>query len=212
MDDISSLDGVEFLEGCAVPDRPSSVWLNKHGYTSNGKPCAWPGNRVTWWLDNTPQGWDRGSCELTIARAFAVWTNACSLRAERAANADQALVRIAFLSKAQCPELVSSTGAIRSAFAFFPCADQASRRGQVVFNSSVGWGDDRPAAPSADSKLFRFAVHEIGHAIGIAVHGNPTRDAMQNDPTGWPGTLTENDRNLIRNVYPEEGDPNGPFV
>jgi hypothetical protein len=65
--------------------------------------------------------------------------------------------------------------------------------GDIVFNTSVNWS--RPAA-----KLFNVALHEVGHALGLAENHNP-HSVMDANLAQAPSVLSARDVRVIQALY-----------
>ena len=86
------------------------------------------------------------------------------------------------------PELIDNT-----AYAYPPC--NMDKGGQVYFNMDEFWTDDF---------LKKFALHEIGHAIGLKSHSLNSKDIMQKSPDKTKGVLSSNDVKRAVSLYGRE--------
>lgn len=182
--------------GCGVPvDEVSS---QSAGGGMGGSNVAWDHTPVTWKLLNSPRDVSLSDCKRIMQRAFDVWMQNSSLDAREVGQGQAADIEISFKSPDQIPQLGSNF-----AIAFYP--DAPNKKGDVVFNLLVTWDLSQVNDHNTESILFCYAVHEIGHAIGIKQHGNPTFDVMQADPANWSGRLSDIDINFVQSIYANQG-------
>ena len=189
------------FSGCGVEDRYSTLDNTDNSY------CAWEHSPVTWYLENAPENVSYSDCENIIIDAFDNWKRTSSLETQKATNFADADIRIGFYSSQTFPDVDQ-----KSAIAYYPCSSDEENKGRVVFNTAENWKLSERSRDGGHSKLFCFAVHEIGHAIGIKIHGNPTLDVMQNNPKNWNGKLSKIDIAHVTELYPQPFSTGEPYA
>ncbi|MEO1027839.1 MAG: matrixin family metalloprotease [Pseudomonadota bacterium] len=161
--------------------------------TGSGANVAWPHSPVSWRLVNTPAGVSFDDCSMELQSAFRTWEAVCPLRTN-VSSRDSADIEIAFRSPGDFAELGNN-----AAIAFFP--DSGALSGLVVFNSDQNWRLSELNNDQTQTKLFCYAVHEIGHAIGLKGHSGVGDHAMQAVPGNWSGDLSGDDISAAQSLY-----------
>jgi len=168
------------------------------GRGGNNEYCPWQSSTVLWHLGSVPRKSSSGNTltrsqiESIFADAFDEWENHCELQAAQTTQRGSAFIKINFVSKAEKPNEFPQTGDMARAYP--PCPHEG-KKGKVYFRivSDSPWTED---------ELYKFAVHEFGHALGMNFHSGDSDDAMYQDPTIWNNSLTENDITHIKVLYP----------
>lgn len=186
----------ESFGACDVPVREFSL----ETFKSLQEKCKWPSRNIFWSLENLPSTLEEGDCRAELSKAFNLWESAGSLNiSERPAGSG--MIKVCFGDPSEYPVLIKSNGKAAPAFTYYPCEPSESNRGRIIFNSEKDWDLKNRSSSGKRSRFLCYATHEVGHSLGIELHGNPVPDAMAGNPIGWEGPLSDFDVSAIVSLY-----------
>ena len=177
---------------------------------SKDAASGWPTDQITWGLENTPRDASADECIDELENAFAVWENAGRLNISHTSDTANALIKVSFECPDDYPALYDENGLDSPAIAFYP-DDPDDLRGRIIFNAKRDWHPSKLSYSPPRSILFCFAVHEMGHALGIDWHGIKDPDVMAKDPLFWNGILSADDIAAFEAVYPPINNGGGAY-
>jgi len=178
--------------GCGVEPRTGSAWQKirrafgldpKRNQDGDQSLCKWF-TQVSWKVGPIPPEMTRTDVTNTIRNALVSWSAECGFDVDDNPSSGNVDMIFGWYTDRRKPELFGVT-----AYAYLPCED---RPGDVYFNLDEFWDKDF---------LYKFAVHEIGHAIGLKNHSSNPSDVMQKSPEQTTGMLSDNDVRRSVSLY-----------
>lgn len=148
--------------------------------------CIWL-SRVSWRIGPLPKEMDRPTATKIIGDALGYWSQECGFEVDPFPSTGNVDMFFGWYSDKRKSVLFGNT-----AYAYLPCE---SKPGDVYFNTDEYWDEDF---------LHKFALHEIGHAIGLRNHSSDTQDIMQKSPDKTMGVLSANDVKRAVSLYGRE--------
>lgn len=148
--------------------------------------CTWFNTPISWKVGPITPDLGRDEIENIISDALQTWAAECSFSANLLPSTGSVDMHFGWYDKHDKTELKRAT-----AFAYFPCA---RKPGDVYFNIEKSWDDDF---------LFKYALHEIGHAIGLQEDTYSPEDVMQTAPNQSLGILSQRDIDRANALYPQ---------
>jgi len=154
-----------------------------------------PRSRVSWALVHASSTLDEESTRRALRSVFAAWSAASGLQFTEVKE-EKADVRVAFVRGNHEREWPGDGRAFddngrEAAHSFYP------PQGIVHFNDAIAWG---PKEESRRHDFETFALHEIGHAIGLA-HSSTGGSIMRSSPREGQHTLSDDDRAGVEALY-----------
>lgn len=150
----------------------------------------WNKTSLTWSLSNVGSGLTRTNAENAIAAAFATWAASSGLTFSK-------------VSAGTASDIVFTFGSVVAPA--LATAQAPANGGDVTFGSSVSWST-ASTPPSGQYDLQSVALHEIGHALGLAhssiTPGTPVMNSLIGSGSdSLRRSLTTDDQVAIRAAY-----------
>lgn len=131
--------------------------------------------KIYWHVDERyiTEDIDKFKVLFRLQLAFKEWQSYVSPIFESTSDINQAAIVIRFMSDGDS-DLPEPFGTGTLAYAFFPSGESAGIYADIYFNDIENWQESHS---STGINLFKVAVHEIGHALGLG-HSDNINDIM----------------------------------
>ena len=154
-----------------------------------GKGLRPDGNGIIWWhihKDLYTDDMPKHKIVLAFEKCFDAWKpHLHPIKIQSTGDVNKAQVVIRFLKNGD-EELPNPFGKHTLAYAYFPHGNSMGLNADMFFNDDREWGEMHTAE---NYNLFKVAVHEVGHALGI-YHSKVKEDIM------YPQYLPNNNVNI----------------
>jgi len=177
---------------CGVGYRKENIWTKlkrllgvdpSRGKFNDDPSCKWF-HPVTWKLGPLTSELEPEFIQQAIADALLSWSEVCNFKPDALPSTGRTDLTFGFYTSSERQILRGNW-----AYAYFPCD---KKKGQVYFNKGQTW----------TPRLFElYALHEVGHIIGLQDDTNDFEDVMQTTPDQASLQFSDTDITRASNLY-----------